>query len=219
MHLLSRMRDLFVNFLFPPSPKVLELETFSAGVLLETLPPAESLKDKHTMALFNYSYPLVKEIIWGLKYSGNVRIAEKLGEILHDHIQHELADLALFEKWDRPILIPIPISDKRRYERGWNQSELLTKAVMAHDHEKVFRYLPKQLVRFRHTESQTKTASRSERLENLTNSMKVLNAPSVAGECVIVIDDVTTTGSTFAEARRALRAAGARKILCVAVAH
>lgn len=223
MHLLSRMRDLFVNFLFPPSPKVLELETFSAGVLLETLPPAESLKDKHTMALFNYRDPLVKEIIWELKYSGNVRIAEKLGEILHDHIRHELLDLALFEsaswRMGKPILMPIPISDKRRFERGWNQSELLIKAVMVHDHEKVFRYLPKQLVRFRHSESQTKTASRSERLENLTNSMKVLNAPSVAGECVIVIDDVTTTGSTFAEARRALRAAGARKILCVAVAH
>ncbi|KKT96827.1 MAG: ComF family protein [Parcubacteria group bacterium GW2011_GWA2_45_15] len=219
MHLLSRIRDLFVNFLFPRSPKVLELETFSAGMLLETLPRAESLKDKHTMALFNYSHPLVKEVVWELKYSGNVRIAEKLGEILHDHIRHELVDLALFEKWDRPILIPIPISDKRRFERGWNQSELLAKAVMAHDHEKVFRYLPKQLVRFRHTESQTKTASRSERLENLTNSMRVLNALSVAGECVIVIDDVTTTGSTFAEARRALRTAGARKILCVAVAH
>jgi len=64
MHLLSSIRDLFVNFLFPRSSKVLELETFSAGVLLEALPRAESLKDKHTMALFNYRDPLVKEIIW-----------------------------------------------------------------------------------------------------------------------------------------------------------
>ena len=219
MYFLSRIKDLFTDFLFPKSRKVLELEALSAGVLLETLPQAPRLKDKYTMALFDYSHPIVKEIIWELKYNGNVRIAEKLGEILYDHIRHELADLALFEKWDKPILMPIPISDKRRFERGWNQSELLSEEVMKRDSEKMFRYMPRQLVKIRHTESQTKTASRSERLGNLTNSMDVLNRVPVAGECVIVLDDVTTTGSTFVEARRALRAAGARKILCVAVAH
>jgi len=219
MRFLSRIKDLCVDFLFPRSPKILELEALSAGTLLETLPPAETLEDKNTVALFDYSHPLVKEIIWELKYSGNVRVAEKLGEILHDYIRHEIADLALFEKWDRLVLVPIPISERRRFERGWNQSELLAKEVMGRDNEKMFRYLPRQLVKARHTESQTKTASRSERLKNLTNSMKVLNASSVAGACVIVLDDVTTTGSTFAEARRALRAAGAKRILCFAVAH
>ncbi len=219
MRFLSHIRDRCVDFLFPRSSKVLELEALSAGVLLETLPQALHLKDKHTMALFDYGHPLVKEIVWELKYNGNVRIAEKLGEILYDHIQHELLDLALFEKWDKPILMPIPISDKRRFERGWNQSELLSEKIMKRDSEKMFRYMPRQLVKIHHTESQTKTASRSERLGNLTNSMKILNAVSVAGECVIVLDDVTTTGSTFAEARRAFRAAGARKILCIAVAH
>lgn len=219
MYFLSRIRDLCVDFLFPKSEKVLELEALSAEVFLETLPPAENLKDKHTKALFNYDHPLVKEIVWELKYSGNIRIAEKLGEILYDHIQHELADFALFEKWDKPILVPIPISNKRRLERGWNQSELLAEEILKRDSEKMFRYMPRQLAKVRDTGSQTKTRSRKERLENLTNSMKVLNTPSVTGECVIVLDDVTTTGSTFAEARRALRAAGAKKILCIAVAH
>ncbi|MEX2013642.1 MAG: hypothetical protein WD897_01885 [Parcubacteria group bacterium] len=219
MHLLLRIKDLFADFLFPRSAKVLELEALSAGALHETLPAAESLEDKHTIALFDYGHPIVKDIIWELKYSGNVRIAEKLGELLYDHLRHELAELALFEKWDKPLLVPIPISDKRRFERGWNQSELLAEEVLKRDSQNLFKYLPRQLVKVRDTESQTKTASRKERLENLTDSMKVLNASFGAGACVIVLDDVTTTGSTFAEARRALRAAGAKKILCIAVAH
>ena len=223
VHFLSRVRDLFVDFLFPKSRKILELEALSTDTLLNTLPPAEHLADKNTLALFDYSHPIVRAIVWELKYGGNARIADKLGEIIYDHIQHELLDLNLFESasWRRnkPILVPIPISDKRRFERGWNQSELLAERIMALDSEKIFKYLPRQLAKLRHTESQTKTASRRERLENITNSMKVLSAPAVAGKCVIVLDDVTTTGSTFAEARRALYAAGAKKILCVAVAH
>lgn len=226
MHLLSRIRELFIDFLFPKSGKVLELEALSAENLLNVLPPAENSKDEHTLALFDYSHPLVKEIVWEIKYKGNSQITQKIGAILLDHIKQELRDLVLFEKWDDPaesgrqlILAPMPISDKRRFERGWNQAELLAKEIMAHDRDKIFKYLPKQLVKYRHTESQTKTASKNERLKNIVDSMKVLNPSSVAGACIIILDDVTTTGATFTEARRALRAAGARKTLCFAVAH
>lgn len=219
MNFITSIRDLCVDFLFPRSQKVLELESLSILKLVDILPPANRLKESNVIALFDYSHPVVKEIIWELKYSGNVRIANKLGKILYDHIREELIDLSIFEKWGKPMLVPIPISDKRRFERGWNQSELLAKRIIELDKNKMFKYLPGQLIKYRHTESQTKTSSRSERLKNLTNSMRVLNTSSVVGACIIVIDDVTTTGSTFAEARRALRAAGAKKILCVAVAH
>ena len=211
MRPLLHIKDLVTDFLFPKSRKVLELEALSPETLLKTLPRAERLTDKNIIALFDYSHPLVKEIVWELKYGGSTKIADKFGEIIYDVIRHELNE--------KIILIPIPISDKRRFERGWNQSELLAQAVKSRDSEKMFKYLPRQLAKLRHTESQTKTGSRSERLRNLTDSMKVLNPASVSGASIIVLDDVITTGSTFAEARRALRAAGAKKILCIAVAH
>lgn len=219
MGFLTNIRDLCMDFLFPRSRKVLELEALSIDALIKILPPAEQLKDENSIALFDYSHSLVKEIIWELKYRGNTKIADKLGAILYDHILNELTDLHLFEKWNDIVLIPIPISDKRRSDRGWNQSELLTKSIMEIDNGKTFTYLPGQLVKTHHTESQTKTASRKERLKNLVNSMKVLHPPKIAGKYIVVIDDVTTTGSTFTEARRALHSAGAKKIFCVAVAH
>ena len=117
------------------------------------------------------------------------------------------------------LLVPIPISNKRRSERGWNQAEMLAERVAALDKENLFKYLPGQLVKIIHTESQTRTGSRKERLENLKNSMEILSTSVVAGKCVVVIDDVTTTGATFIEAERALTTAGAKNILCVAIAH
>ena len=116
-----------------------------------------------------------------------------------------------------PIAFPgSGISEKAFYP---NSNLRLAEKIIKCDSKKLLKYLPSQLVKNHHTESQTKTSSRVERLKNLTNSMRVLNPSSVLGECVIVVDDVTTTGSTFAEASRALRSAGAKKILCYAVAH
>lgn len=219
MRLFTLIRDLFIEFLFPRAERIQALETLSPGELLTTLSQAQIPKEKENMVLFDYRDPHVKEIIWEVKYRGNTKIARKLGEILYDHIQQELVDLKLFDGWKDPILVPVPISDRRRFERGWNQAELVCEAIIACDREKNLKYLPRQLVKVRHTESQTQTKSKRERLENLRNSMEVSDNRPVTGECVIVIDDVTTTGATFAEARRALHKAGARKILCVAIAH
>ena len=223
MNLLFRIKNLCIDFIFPKSLKVLKLEAFSPGALLGTLPPATQPEDKDTIAIFDYKHPTTKEIVWELKYNGNTSIANKLGDILHDAVHTELSDLALFEPggWrkNKLLLIPIPISNKRRFEKGWNQTELLCKRIMALDHTKIFEYIPGQLTKARHTESQVKTVSKNARRENLMNSMKVLEPEKISGRFVVLIDDVVTTGATFREARRALREAGAKKILCVAIAH
>ncbi|MFH1473070.1 MAG: phosphoribosyltransferase family protein [bacterium] len=223
MKFLSSLINTCVNFLFPKNQKILHLETLSPSKLLEILPHQTSLDESDVIALFDYTHPLVREIIWGIKYTGNRNLADKLGAILFDTIQDELMERSMFDsvRWQkgRPLLIPMPVSDKRRLERGWNQAELLAEAIRKYDTNQRLKYLQGQLVKYRHTESQTQTSSKSERLKNLKDSMRVLNPESISSRCVILVDDVTTTGSTFVEAKRALKTAGAKRILCLAIAH
>lgn len=220
MSFFSQLCNALFEFIFPKPEKIIELESMTPAEMVKSLPPAPDTGDEHTVTVFGYSHPVVRELVWELKYRGNRAVAEKLARVLMDVLRHELAERALYENFADPLLIPMPISDKRRNERGYNQTEILASEMKRLEgEEKLFKVLTGQLVKHRHTERQVSTGSREERLKNLKDSMRVIHSPAVAGRNIILLDDVTTTGATFAEARRALKEAGAKKILCLAVAH
>ncbi len=220
MKRLEKWGRYFLDFIFPQTVSILEIESMSSGVLLNKLPGAREIENDNLIVLFDYKDSLVREIIWELKYKGNRRIGEKLGEIIYDVLRQELAERAVFENFRNPLLIPMPISDKRRRERGWNQTEILGEALEKLDIENFFTYSPNILRKVIHTESQARThATKREREENLFNSLKVESNKDIQGRCIILLDDVTTSGATLREARRALKESGVKKILCVAVAH
>ncbi len=209
-----------IDFIFPKSDEVYHLESFSTGELVEKLSRAREIESENLIVLFDYKDPMVKTLIWELKYNGNRKIAQKFAEILMDVLNHELAERVVFENFINPLLIPMPISDKRRRERGWNQTEILAEEIIKLNTEKLFEYSPKILVKHIHTDSQARThATKQERINNLQNSMSVRDSSQIKNRCVILLDDVTTSGVTLAEAQRVLKSAGAKKILCVALAH
>lgn len=219
MTFFSRAADAFLDFLFPKSADVHALEAMSPAEMLETLPVAEDTGDERVIAVFAYHEERVRQLVWELKYRGNRAVARQLARVLMDILSHELAERALSDNFRDPLLVPMPISGRRRAERGYNQCEILAEELKKLDTSGLLYYLPSALVKHVHTNPQTLTAAREKRLENVRGTMRVAQDTSVAGRNVIVLDDVTTTGASFAEACRALKAAGAKKILCVAIAH
>lgn len=159
-----------------------------------------------------YHDPRVTALVWEVKYYADSRAAALAGAVLAD-ILISIAN----EELGRPLLIPIPMHRVRRRERGHNQTEVLCEAALTHA-ASFYEYAPPALLRVRHTPTQ-QGLSKHERVENLKGSMHVQDESLVRGRVCVVVDDVSTTGATFEEATRALKAAGATRVECVALAY
>lgn len=201
------MRILYhiINFLFPPSPEELELRDISPERFLEVSKKASSTEFPFIKSIFSYKDPLVKELIWQIKYKKN---RKALG----------IAGYALFQGLKEPaLLIPVPISKKRRKERGYNQCELIVDEIMRLDTENRFKKDYSLLIRSKHIEKQTHK-DRAERLENTKNIFEVTKKDRL-DQKIIIIDDVSTTGSTLKEARDVFLEAGYSDIQTMTIAH
>lgn len=200
-----------VRVLEAMSPEKFRTATRGSGINDASTP-------ENTITVFDYKNPLVRQAIWELKYRGNSKVAVLLAQCLHEELAEELAERKAALNFSAPILIPVPLSKKRLRERGFNQCELLADALETVDGGNFFEVRRDLLIKVRDTESQTKK-NRTARLKNLENCFAVKTPTEISGRNIILLDDVITTGATVDEARRTLKRAGARKVLCVAVAH
>ena len=182
-----------------------------------TLPSGYSPDGKIIVAL-DYGDKRVKRAVWLLKYRNKRPLAKIFAERLYEILLEELSELALTKNFIRPLIVPMPISGKRFRRRGYNQAELIAEELLILLGKNSAELNKNALKKSRHTESQVITKNRRERLENLRDSF-IADENIVRGKNIILLDDVITTGATMSEARRALKDAGAKNILCVAVAH
>ena len=160
-----------------------------------------------------YRERAVRALVWELKYRASAHARGLAGAYLADMLLAEAEDTI-----GTLLLIPAPMHQARRKERGHNQTELLCEAALKIFGADTFSYDPTLLQRVVDTKTQ-QGLERHERLLNVKHSMVVKNPERVKGRICIVVDDVTTTGATFAEARRALREAGASEVRCIALAQ
>lgn len=184
-----------------------------------TFTPAERESAKWIYPLFEYHNPLIKKSIWLLKYKGKRRIAKIFAEVLYGKILEELSDLTLLEDFRQPILIPIPLSLKRKRERGFNQAELICREIIKLDKNENLILEKNVLIKPKETEHQARIEDRNKRLKNIIGSFGIKNSEKIKNKNIILIDDVSTTGATLNEAKKILKQAGAKKIIAFTIAH
>ncbi|MDR1259199.1 MAG: ComF family protein [Tannerellaceae bacterium] len=154
----------------------------------------------------------VQKLIFSLKYRGNTELACQLGR---------QAALALQKRTEAPdgrvadLIIPVPLHTAKRRERGYNQSELISRGIASALNLPIY---TTALVRCTATRTQTDKNSSERRL----NMQKAFEFPDTrilpSGSRVLLVDDVITSGATLTACARALSSAPGIRITILALA-
>lgn len=138
-----------------------------------------------------------------MKDSGETMAARPLGAVLGDVLRAELGA----QTRSRPLVAPIPTSRHSFRARGYRVPELLLRRAGEQS---------ERLLSVSRRSADQRGLDADQRIANVRASMRARRQGS--GQAVMLVDDVMTTGATFDEGARALRAAGFHVVAGVALA-
>lgn len=178
----------------------------------------------------NFGEGVLKEAIHHFKYNYIFNIGEILGKIMAGKLKNTRSLIScsrITEKQELEddnilrfdLVIPVPLHKKRFRERGFNQSEILAREI----HRSLGRGLINQaptigLERIKYTVPQAEL-DREQRLENLKDVF-VWSGKSdlLVNKNILLVDDVTTTGTTLEECAKVLKINGAKSVWGIVLA-
>ncbi|GAP14995.1 predicted amidophosphoribosyltransferase [Longilinea arvoryzae] len=148
----------------------------------------------------------IRKAIHRLKYDRDIGLGEALAK--------QIIDLVAILDWPLDCVTSVPLSNAHLTERGYNQSNLLARPLAL---VRQIPFLPQALKRTRETRTQVGLSAK-ERDINVRDAFWA-NANLIRNKTVVVIDDVTTTGSTLRACASALHAAGALSVYGLTLAR
>lgn len=208
-----------VNFLLPPTPKEQNVKLLTEEALNHRITQQTLDSKGDVIALFRYRDPLIKDALWSLKYNHNKAVALLFAKVMYPYILDDISSKILFGDMAKPIVIPIPITRKRKSERGYNQSECIAEVLVNTDNGKTFSLCTDVLIKNMKTEHQARVQNKDERIKNIKDTFEIQNQEKISGKDIVLIDDIVTTGATIKEARLILLKSGARSVCAYVVAH
>ena len=201
-----------LDFLFPLS----DTQALVTDASLESIGVYVRPKhiDKDIVALLPYRNSVVRACIIEAKFKDNERAQQILAAVLTEYLSEWSAEHTALSS-NTLVIIPVPLSPSRHAARGYNQTERVAR-MAANKLADV--YLDTDLLtRIRDTIPQTSLSGR-ERRSNLEGAFKT-TTPTDPSHTYIVLDDVTTTGTTLQAAISALKAVHPGNVIGIALAH
>jgi competence protein ComFC len=141
-----------------------------------------------------------------LKFRSGRFLVPRLGELLREHLELRPAHA--------DIVVPVPLAPRRQRERGFNQALLLAEEVASAAQGKLVRDALE-----RQDRRAQQTLGAADRLTNLAGAFSCRAPAAIAGQRVLIVDDVVTTGATISACADVLADAGARRITVLAFAR
>ncbi len=160
---------------------------------------------------FRYDYPL-RSVIQHYKYGKKLHLSHQLGQLFCSQIPTDLA-----MNWGAEAILAIPLSQQRLKERGFNQSLALAQILAQHWQLPL---LDNLVFRKRHTERQAQLPWQ-ERTQNVRNAFAVnpKKQADLSYRCVVIVDDVATSGATLSAVAQLLKQNGVEKVYALTLAR
>lgn len=150
----------------------------------------------------------VRDAFIRFKFKDQSSYATEFARIMAVSIREELTGQYDLITW-------IPVSEKRRKQRGYDQAMLLAMAVALELQDVAVETLRKE----KDNPAQSSLNGSEERLKNVKNAYAVTAPELVEGKRVLLIDDILTTGATMDEAAKMLLKNGAQAVVGAALAQ
>ena len=144
---------------------------------------------------------LIRNQIIALKFQEKPYIYKTITYFL-ENMQKSFENLKIYD-----IIITVPISKKRKIERGYNQSYLISKEISKIINVPISKNV---LYKIKHTLPQS-TLNKEQRGENAKGVYKIKNIKKVQNKKILIIDDIYTTGNTVNECAKILIQEGIKR--------
>lgn len=221
-HWIRRGKDYLLHLLFPPKcvfcRKILENAYIAEEDLLCNVCIAEQEHSSATIVKKQGQYFV--QALAPFYYEGKVSVAFRrfkfnhmpwysgvFGKYMAQVVENHYRDMYDLITW-------IPVSEKRRKQRGFDQSLLLAEKLAAALNDSVTPTLQKH----RDIQAQSSLSSETQRRENVSDVYVVLDSIDIKGKYILLVDDVITSGATMNEAAKTLLRAGAKEVMGITFA-
>jgi ComF family protein len=159
---------------------------FSINYVTDKFVGRAKIEHGASMTLFS-KHGMMQHLLHQLKYNSKkeigIYLGEKYGKILS--IQNDYASI--------DCIVPVPLHDKKKEIRGYNQSEYFAIGLSNAMQKPV---LANGLVRLNLKESQTRK-KRLDRWKNVASDFDCLDEAALENKHILLVDDVLTTGATL----------------------